>query len=162
MTNRDMILGSVIPATYRNPLPSIVDSKVWEDMMDSFFGNDFSTEKLFEKQTVPYDVIQNKDEDGNTTSHELVYCLSGYDKDNIAIDVDKDILKININKSEEKEGENKTYIHKGIAQRSIEASYNISNVNKDEINASFKDGVLKIDLPVKQELLEKPMTIKIK
>jgi HSP20 family protein len=162
MTTRDLVIGNVVPSNYRSPFPSIMDSKVWNNMIEDFFGDNISNERFFDKQTVPYDVIQNTDKDGNATSYELVYCLSGYNKDQINVDVEKDLLKISVQKTETTEEDNKNYIHKGIAQRSIEASYNISNIDKNSIDASFENGVLKIELPVKKELLEKPKTIKIK
>jgi HSP20 family molecular chaperone IbpA len=131
---------------------------VWDDMFggffsefDKFFGND---------QTVPCDVVQNKDKNGDIVSTDIQYALAGYDKENITIDVKDNRLFLTVAKTEETDDSTKEYLHKGISHRRIEAAYDLSGYNKDAIGANFENGILKLSLPVKKESETKKIEIK--
>lgn len=70
--------------------------------------------------------------------------VPGVDESEISLEVEKDVLSISANRKFE-DGED-------LYEREYSISFTIKDsVNKEEISASFKNGVLKVKLPKKQE-----------
>lgn len=154
---------------YDDWFPTIMGRSAWEDIVGDFFG-DF--DKFFGRdQIVPCDVIQHKDDQGNIVSTEIQYALAGYNKDNVAIEVNGDRLYLTVDKTEKTEDipeksekpekpKNKEYLHKGISHRRIEAAYSLNGYDKDNIQASFTNGVLSLNLPVTHKSESKKIEVK--
>lgn len=141
-----------------NRFPTILDSFFSDSIFDDY-------EKTFDKffgtsQVVPYDAIQHKDDKGNVVDTELRYALAGYDKDNIAIEIDDDLLTCTVDKTEEVEDKGEEYLHKGISQRRIQFSYRLNGYDKENIISSFENGVLSIKLPVTEKKAIKKIEVK--
>ncbi|MDE5771497.1 MAG: Hsp20/alpha crystallin family protein [Ruminococcus sp.] len=90
--------------------------------------------------------------------------LPGFEKDDIGIDIKDSYLVISAerrNSSDEKNDSDK-YIRRERSYSSYKRSFDISDVNTDEINAEYKNGVLKIELPKKkhEEPVSKRLEIK--
>lgn len=139
--------------------PTIFGRTAWDDLFGDFFG-DF--DRFFGKdQIVPCDVVQLKDENGNITATEIQYALAGYTKDNVTIETNGDKLYLTVDKTEKTEDtSNKEYLHKGISHRRIEASYSLSGYDKENIGASFENGILKLTLPVTKKSEAKKIEVK--
>jgi HSP20 family protein len=77
----------------------------------------------------------------------------GYKKEDFKISLEKNMLTISSekkNESEEKEG---NYSRKEFSFNSFTRSFRISDdIRFDEIKANYEDGILKISLPVKEEV----------
>lgn len=85
----------------------------------------------------------------------------GYTKDNIDISLDKGDLTVTFSK-ELKEEENKKYLHRERRSCSkITRSFYLGEVDEDEVEASFKNGVLMVSSPKKKEI-ETKRTISIR
>ena len=85
----------------------------------------------------------------------------GYNKDNVNISIDKGELTVSFEKNEEEE-ENKKYLHRERKSYcSVTRTFYLGDVSEDEIEASFKNGVLLISAPKKKEI-ETKKTISIK
>ena len=85
----------------------------------------------------------------------------GYTKEDIDISVDKGTLSITFEKNEEEE-ENKKYLHRERRSYSrVSRSFYLGDVNEEEIDASFKNGILVVTAPKKKEI-ETKRTISIK
>lgn len=85
----------------------------------------------------------------------------GYKKDDINISIDKGEVTITLEKNDEEE-ENKKYLHRERKSYSrITRTFFLGDVNEDEIDASFKNGVLLLTCP-KKEKAETKKTINIK
>lgn len=100
----------------------------------------------------PFDTYK----DGENTI--LEFALAGYSKDNIEVIVENSTLKISAKK--EKKAEEANYTHKGIALRSFEKKFALSEyavVNK----AEFKDGILRITIGTIIPEEKKPKRIEI-
>lgn len=74
--------------------------------------------------------------------------LPGCSKDDVHVNVEENMLTISAEKRQEQKEDNEKF-HKtermyGKMQRSIRLP---GNANKDEINAAFNDGVLKVTIP---------------
>ena len=89
--------------------------------------------------------------------------LPGFEKSDIHLELDKDILKISAerhSKSDEKD-ENDRIVRMERSYGSYERSFNISAVDKDGIKAKYENGVLKLTLPKKQEAIPEKKQLEI-
>lgn len=85
----------------------------------------------------------------------------GYHKDDIDISIDKGELTVTFAK-EDKEEENKKYLHRERRSYSrVTRSFYLGDVDDEQIDASFKNGVLMVSCPKKKEI-ETKKTISIK
>ena len=79
--------------------------------------------------------------------------LPGFQKENIQVDFEQDILTIqatNHNEVDEK-NENGTYIRKERSIGSVTRRFNFKQVEEENVKANYKDGVLTIELPKLKE-----------
>lgn len=81
--------------------------------------------------------------------------LPGFDKKDINIDVDNEYLTITAAKEQNNNEENKNYIRKERTYSKTSRSFYIGNVNNDEVKAEFKNGILKVIVPKKEEKITK-------
>ena len=79
--------------------------------------------------------------------------LPGFDKEDIHLDLDGDYLTITAQHSEQKEENDKNggYIRRERSSSSYRRSFNISSCSSDNIDAEYKNGILTVSLPKKQE-----------
>lgn len=85
----------------------------------------------------------------------------GYKKDDITISIDKGELSVTFEKKEEEE-ENKKYLHRERKSYSkLTRTFFLGDINEDEIDASFKNGILSLSCP-KKTIVETKKTIDIK
>lgn len=85
----------------------------------------------------------------------------GYTKEDIDISLDKGDLTVTFSR-ENHEEENKKYLHRERRSYSkITRSFYLGDVAEDEVDASFKNGILVISCPKKKEI-ETKRTISIK
>jgi len=87
--------------------------------------------------------------------------LPGFRKEDIHIDVEDNRLTISAEHSEDKEENSpeRNYIRRERSYGSYARSFDISNVRADAIQAEYKNGVLEVSLPKKEET--KPAVRKI-
>ena len=87
----------------------------------------------------------------------------GYAKEDIDISLDKGDLTVTFTKeSHEEDKDNKKYLHRERRTYSkVTRSFYLGEVNEDDVDASFKNGVLVVSSPRKKEIDTKK-TISIK
>lgn len=122
------------------------------DLFDRMFLDDpfFSGER--ESKLMKTDIKEKKDK------YIIEMDLPGYEKENISLEINDGYLmvsaKTNQNKDEKEEGK---YVRKerfvGECSRSF---YVGENIKEEDIKASFKNGILKIEVPKKEERKELP------
>ena len=113
------------------------------DILVRNFFQDASKYSPLAESKVPHPV------DIYTTETSLVFDIActGISKDDIEIQTQDNILRINYDKSKE-EDKSVDYIHKGIAKRSFNLGWKIdSKFDLSKAKADFKDGLLKIEIP---------------
>lgn len=83
--------------------------------------------------------------------------IVGFSKDNISIECDKGYLTITAEKSIEDndEDDNKNYIRRERSYGKYKREFYLGDINTDEINASFNDGILNIIIPKKEKISTK-------
>lgn len=84
--------------------------------------------------------------------------LAGFNREDINIDIKDSYLVISAEhkKSSDDKNDNGKYIRRERSYSSYKRSFDISDVNTDDINAEYKNGILTIDLPKKQH--EEPVS----
>lgn len=84
--------------------------------------------------------------------------LAGFDRDEINIDIKDSYLVISAErkKSSDENGNDNKYIRRERSYSSYKRSFDVSDVDTDNVNAEYKNGVLTIDLPKKKH--EEPVS----
>lgn len=77
--------------------------------------------------------------------------LPGFKKDEIKISVDEGKLVIEASKKEEKEKEDKNYLHKEIYEGKLRRVYKLGNINVDKMEAKLDHGILEIIIPKEEK-----------
>lgn len=85
----------------------------------------------------------------------------GFDKNNISINVEDGILTVEANRVSETVDEEKNYYKKERISGSFKRQFNVGNVDENQIEAKFNNGVLEISFP-KEEKRETKKSIEIK
>ena len=86
--------------------------------------------------------------------------LPGYSKEDISVSLEDGYLSISATKKSEKEDSN-TYVLKERFEGTISRTYYVGDIDKEAIEASYVDGILKVELPKdKKEETKKIITIK--
>lgn len=126
--------------------------KAFDDFEKSFFSDFDEGFKAFKTD------IEDKDD------KFLLYAeLPGFNKEDINIDINDNMLTISAeHKEQNDEKDNKgNYIRRERSFGSYQRSFDISNVNVDNISADYKNGVLQLSLPKLEEKKAKQLKIDI-
>lgn len=129
---------------------------------DPFAALSQEFDKMFAQPTratyPPYNVIHSKEKN----EWYLEFALAGFEKDDVTITTDKNVLTVSGETKEDKElPEDIRYVYKGIAGRKFTRSFTLpeyAEVAKAELN----HGILTIDLVINIPEEKKPKTITIK
>ena len=128
-----------------NCMKTLLTKNFFDDPFNYFFAPNVPT-----SSSMKTDVIETEKE------IKLSINLAGFKKEEISLDLDKEILTISAKKQEtETQGE---YIRREMSS-SCQRSYHVGSVNKDTISASFVDGILSIVIPKEQEKLDTKISI---
>ena len=116
--------------------------KNW-DLFDDFF-EDFP---VVESKCMKTDIKEHDD------NYELIVDLPGFSKDNINISIENGYLEISAKTTSDKEENEKgKYLRRERFEGEYRRSFYIGdNITEDEIKASFKNGILKINVPKVKE-----------
>lgn len=116
----------------------------------NFFLDDFFDDLGKDKyQDMKCDIY----EDGNNYVVEMD--IPGFNKDEINIETSKGYLTISAEHDALKEEEEKNYIRRERVYGSAMRRFYVGDVSEDNIKANFKDGVLKVVVPKKEEVSNK-------
>jgi len=126
------------------------------NLLDSFFDDLFNYPAINSEVKSPiHDVIENDKE------FQVEMLLAGVQKEDISINVEKDVLII---KAERKEIKDIQYNRKQTYFGKYERQFNLpDNVDTENIDASLNDGILKLIIPkieVDAKALKKAIEIK--
>ena len=116
--------------------------KSW-DLFDDFF-EDFP---VVESKCMKTDIKECEN------NYELIIDLPGFNKDNINISIENGYLQISAKTTSDKEEKEKgKYLRRERFEGEFKRNFYIGeNVSEDEIKASFKNGILKIEVPKVKE-----------
>jgi len=123
--------------------------KTFSDLVDEMFTNEKACTNQF-YAIPPANVIESK------FDFRIELAAPGFEKSDFKIDLDKNLLTISLDKSIDENAEEK-YNLKEYNFNSFKRSFRISDkINTEKINAIYKNGLLQLTLPKKEEAVEKP------
>lgn len=124
--------------------------------LDDIFDDIPRMPKVQELHTMKCDVYEK---DGN---YNIEMDIPGYDKKDISIECEDGILTIKAEKNSEinEEGNDKKYIRRERVYGKITRSFNLADIDEENIKADFVNGTLKVVIP-KQEKQETKRVIEI-
>ena len=137
-------------------LPTITRRNFRPFYMPSIFNDDFFAVLSNSASSMP--AVNIREDDKN---YVLDLAVPGIDKKDLKIDINEDVLTISSETKTESEESKDGYKRKEFSYSEFCRSFYIpENVNREKIEANYKDGVLSVSLP-KQEEEKNKITRKI-
>ncbi len=135
-------------------LPILRKGTAFPSMIDEFFGRDFLSNFLEDRTGISMpsaNIVESKDD------FRIELAAPGLEKKDFALNLQNNVLTISSEKeSKSEEGDNK-FMRREFCYSSFSRSFALPNsIDPDKINATYKDGVLNIVIPKKEEAKEKP------
>ena len=129
------------------------------------FEKVFGSTKLKQLYVYPTD-IYNELKNGKVISTVIAIALAGVNKDSVKVTVVDDKLHVDVldDVKEEQQVEIiRQYIQSQMALRNAHMTWTLNkNVVQEKISVEFKDGILRITLPILEEKEKSPIILKIK
>jgi HSP20 family protein len=126
-------------------LPTI--RRTFSPFLSNLFDDEFFPVLTNRTSSMPAVNIKESDKD-----FVLELAVPGTDKKDLKIDINDDVVTISSESRSEKEEDNDGYKRKEFSYASFCRSFYLpENVNRDKIQASYKDGILKVELPKHEE-----------
>ena len=117
------------------------------DLFDDFFDDNFFNKK--EKNLMKTDIKEKKDK------YVIEMDLPGFEKENIKLELNNGYLTITGKQENKIDEEEEKYVHKERFYGECTRSFYVGdNIKEEDIDAEFKNGTLKIDIPKKEEQKE--------
>jgi HSP20 family protein len=128
-------------------LPTITRRSFRPFYMPDFFNEDFLP--VFSNRTSSMPSVNIREDD---KSYNLELAVPGIDKEDLKIDINEDVLTVSSEIKNESEENRDGYKRKEFSYASFCRSFYIpENVNREKIEANYKDGVLTVGLPKQEE-----------
>lgn len=131
-------------------MPNYLDG-VFDDFFTPMKGDEFSKMKC--------DIYLKDD------VYTMEMDIPGFDKQDVKIEVDdNDYLTITAEKStsNDSEDDDKNYVRKERSYGKYQRSFYVGDIDKDNIDATFENGILKVTMPKKEEEKSSKKTIEVK
>ena len=126
-------------------LPLIRKSAYLPHRENDYFGKDFLSTFFSDGADYSVPAVNIKE---NENRFEIELAAPGLSKKDFDINLEKDVLTISSEKEVNNESENENYMRKEFGFTSFKRSFKVPEiVNAEKIKASFKNGVLNIELP---------------
>lgn len=115
----------------------------FENLVNSFFNNDFFSPINMNGFGNDFKADLKETDD----AYSIEADLPGIKKDAIDIDFNNNYLTISAKRDDSQEEKDENFIRRERRYGEFKRSFYVDNVEKNNIAASFNDGVLKINLP---------------
>ena len=119
------------------------------DLFENLFGNSQREEMSHRKyECAPStNIIENKD------GFELHMAVPGFQKKDVKINLEKNVLTITSEKEAEKQTDDVRFTRREFVYGTFSRSFTLPDtIDVDNINADFKNGILKVTLPKMEEV----------
>ena len=126
-----------------------------ENIFEGFFNDRFFPTLYKNSSQIKVDVKENENE------YVLEAELPGIKKEDLNLQIDDDRLTISVQKNEQTEEEKDNYIRRERSYSSMTRSFSIANVDSENVNAKYENGVLFVTLPKRQQKVIKGKQIEI-
>lgn len=129
----------------------------WDDFFNDSFFNNFSVFNG-EKETPAVNVMEENE------SYRIEVAVPGLSRKDFRIDLDDHVLTVSAEQKEHKEEKNRRYLKREFNFHNFRRSFELpETIRLENIKASHDAGILTIELPKKEEEVQKaPKQIEIK
>ena len=125
----------------------------FDSLLDSFFPVTYGAPRL---ETPSTNVLETKD------SYVIEMNVPGRNKEDFNLLVENDLLTISFEKKEEKVEEDRKFIRREFNFQNFKRSFSLDDsIDASKIEARYENGILKIDLPKKEDKKELTRQISI-
>jgi HSP20 family protein len=129
---------------FNRPNPSLSLMEEFLKEMPKLFGDDFAANQ---PSFIPVNIKETKD------AYQLEVVAPGMDKDDFAVNIEKNILTISADTKSEVKEEDQKQIRREYHYRSFKRSFTLDeNVDAEKIEAKYLNGVLTLNLPKRIEV----------
>ena len=123
----------------------------FNDFFSHYLNDDLLQKDFF--KSVPAVNISERPND-----FRIELAVPGIDKNDFKIEVDKGVMSVSAEKKEEKKDETERYTRKEFSYSSFKRSFNLpEHVDLENIAAEYKEGILVLTIPKKEEAKAKPV-----
>ena len=127
-------------------------------LLNDFFSQNYQTDRLERKELTNQPATNLYDHDDHVA---IELSVPGYEKEQIKISVEKDLLIIKGEVANE-ENQNATYARVEYRPANFEKKFKLSEkLDPEKINAGFKNGILKVSVSKKEEEVTQKRQIEI-
>ena len=128
----------------------------FSDIFENFFNDSFISDRMISR--VP--AVNIAESEGH---YHIELAAPGLKKEDFKLDLDRNVLTISAEKTTEQENKEKQYNKREYSYTSFVRSFTLpDSVDDGKIDASYTDGVLKIDVAKKEEAKSVHRQISIK
>jgi HSP20 family protein len=121
----------------------------WDDFFNDRFYNNFSASAC---QTNSPAVNVTEDEKG----YRIEVAAPGVSRNDFNIEVEKEVLTISTEKKEDKKDQKPNYLRREFNFQTFKRSFQLpETVDQESIQANHEAGILSVNLPKREEVLEK-------
>lgn len=139
--------------------PTVPGNSLFEEFFNNFFETRFPDTPMKPRFSEPMvNVFEEKD------AYKMELAVPGLTKDDIKIDIDNDQITIQASKEQKEETQEKNFSRKEFYfGQFVKTFYLPESVDRDQIHASFENGILHVEMKKKEEAVAKgPKQIEIK
>lgn len=127
----------------------------WSNWLDDIFNRDLPT--VFTSNFNTGITLPKVNIKETADAFIVEMAVPGLKKSDLNIDVDNQLLSISSEIKEEKESNEDNYTRREFGYSAFKRTFNLpESVDDEKINASYKEGILNIHLPKKEEAKQKP------
>ncbi|MBR5370152.1 MAG: Hsp20/alpha crystallin family protein [Bacilli bacterium] len=117
-------------------------------LMPKIFDDDFFRDDFFDRKDRMNFNLMKTDIREDDKSYLLEIDLPGYSKDDIKIDITDGYLTINAKVEKENNDDSKNYVRRERFTGEVSRSFYVGeDIKEDEVKASFKNGILTLEVP---------------
>lgn len=117
-------------------------------LMPKIFDDDFFRDDFFDRKDRRSFNLMKTDIREDENSYLLEVDLPGYSKDDIKIDITDGYLTINAKVEKEDNEDKKNYVRRERFTGEVSRSFYVGeDIKEDEVKASFKNGILTLEVP---------------
>ena len=117
------------------------------DLFDNFFDDDFFKKK--ERNLMKTDILEKKDH------YEIAMDLPGFNKENIDMSLKNGYLEIHAKIEQNENQEEEKYLRQERFYGECSRSFYVGDrITEEDLQAEFKEGILKVEIPKKEEIEE--------
>jgi HSP20 family protein len=129
-----------------------------DELFNNFFRNDYHADYAKSCASNPATNVFETEKE-----FKIEVLLPGFTREDLSLNVHKNVLSIKVEKETKETDENYKYVRREFGAENFEKQYRLpKSVDVEKISAKFEDGVLNVELPKKEEALEKaPVEIKV-